>query len=297
MKIREAIQKIDSYLNTIPMAQRFLWNSRNTIRHRRISYLLKENKKFYNCHVGKRCFILGNGPSLKQVDFSTLKNEIVFTVNQLPRHPDFPKLHTNYHFFSDPDFYTENDSPEGEEFLHVIKSVKTSDNTPQVFYKLEGYNFVRRHHLDQILNIAYYDNRMVNLTRNPQSFIDFTHQVPEVLSVVQFAIEMAVYMGFKEIYLLGCDCSGFISTAQMRLQLNEDSLYGFELSLNEKTRLTKRSSVISMKQDLIQYVAIFEGYEYLQRYCNRNKRFLYNATEGGLLENLPRVHLCDILAK
>ena len=38
------------------------------------------NKKLENNHKGKRCFTVGNGPSLKKMDLSHLTNEIVFTV-------------------------------------------------------------------------------------------------------------------------------------------------------------------------------------------------------------------------
>ena len=34
-------------------------------------------------HKGKRAFIIGNGPSLKQTDLSKLKNEITFGMNRI----------------------------------------------------------------------------------------------------------------------------------------------------------------------------------------------------------------------
>jgi len=37
---------------------------------------------FQNLHAGKRCFIIGNGPSLRQTDLSLLKNEITFGMNR-----------------------------------------------------------------------------------------------------------------------------------------------------------------------------------------------------------------------
>ena len=38
---------------------------------------------FHNIHQGKRCFILGNGPSLKQTDLSKLRNEYTFGMNRI----------------------------------------------------------------------------------------------------------------------------------------------------------------------------------------------------------------------
>jgi len=57
-----------------------------------ISWQLPENRSrenashlssFHNCHAGERCFIIGNGPSLKNMDLSGLQNEITFGMNRI----------------------------------------------------------------------------------------------------------------------------------------------------------------------------------------------------------------------
>jgi len=40
-------------------------------------------RRLYNKHAGERCFIMGNGPSLKQTDLSRLKNETTFGLNRI----------------------------------------------------------------------------------------------------------------------------------------------------------------------------------------------------------------------
>ena len=47
---------------------------------RNLVAVLKQNAKFQNAYPGKRCFIFGNGPSLKNVDFSLFRDEYTFTV-------------------------------------------------------------------------------------------------------------------------------------------------------------------------------------------------------------------------
>ena len=292
------ILKKKVYLQLSLANQRRIWNIRNWWRHRGIAYLLKENKKFHNCHLGKRCFILGNGPSLKSLDFGLLANEITFTVNQLPRNPNFPKLKTNYHFFADPVFFSlKDDAAEDLEVLDVIKNVNTVDNKPIVFYKLEAYNFIRTRHLDEILNVVYYDHYFTNMNHACKHYIDLTRPVPEVSTVVQYAIMTAVYMGFKEIYLLGCDCSGFVSAAQAKLKQAEKSLYSYEISENEKKRMEIRATKMSIKEELRMHLEWFEYYESLFKYCRRFGVKLYNATEGGLLDCLPQVKLADVMQK
>ena len=38
---------------------------------------------YRDLHRGKRCFVIGNGPSLKQTDLSLLKNEFTFGLNRI----------------------------------------------------------------------------------------------------------------------------------------------------------------------------------------------------------------------
>ena len=40
-------------------------------------------RKYKNIHKGKRCFIIANGPSLKKIDFSLLKDEITIGMNRI----------------------------------------------------------------------------------------------------------------------------------------------------------------------------------------------------------------------
>jgi hypothetical protein len=40
-------------------------------------------KKYQDIHTGKRCFVIGNGPSLKHTDLSLLKDEFTFGMNRI----------------------------------------------------------------------------------------------------------------------------------------------------------------------------------------------------------------------
>ena len=99
--------------------------------------LIKNNCEFRGIHNGERCFILGNGPSLSKVDFTLLKDEVVFSVNQLPKNSQFSELHTTYHMWTDNRFFKiSEERPEDMELLDVMKRVNTQDNHPIVFYSI-----------------------------------------------------------------------------------------------------------------------------------------------------------------
>ena len=74
--------------------------------------LLQRNIRYRDIHKGERCFILANGPSVNGLDFSLLKDEITFTVNQIVRNPQFEKLNANYHIWSDRIFFEIQDGNE-----------------------------------------------------------------------------------------------------------------------------------------------------------------------------------------
>ncbi|MFM6402276.1 MAG: hypothetical protein ACKPFF_36830, partial [Planktothrix sp.] len=40
-------------------------------------------RQFHNKHLGQRCVIIGNGPSLNEMDLSFLKHEICFATNKI----------------------------------------------------------------------------------------------------------------------------------------------------------------------------------------------------------------------
>lgn len=71
------------------------WPAANFHPWRRSSMHYLENYK--NAYRGKRCFIIGNGPSLKQTDLSRLRGEYTFGMNRI--YLLFPELGFSTSFF------------------------------------------------------------------------------------------------------------------------------------------------------------------------------------------------------
>lgn len=261
--------------------------------------LLSQNTKFRNIHSGKRCFILGNGPSLKDIDFSQLKNEITFTCNQLPRNPKFPLLNTNYHAWVDERFFNlDPGRDEDMELVEVMKTVRNSGNNPIVFYKVTALEMVKKFHLDDELNISYIaDAFIADKADALKKSISPEHYMPIFSTVVQYLICMAVYMGINEIYLLGCDCTGIVSIAQAKMNKAEESKYSYAISDNEKKRMERVNSETTFEEEMKAYLDLLETYRILHNYCVMNGVKLYNASSVTLLESIPRIRLEDVLKK
>lgn len=279
-----------------PSAYRVIKEIKDHKRDKKVEAYLKNVEKYRDKHEGQRCFILGNGPSLSSVDFSQLADEYTFSVNQLPRNKEFKSLKTTYHMWSDRIFFElKSGCPEDMELLEVMKSVNSGGNQPTVFYEITALPMIKEFHLESEVAIEYFKCVNLNLDIMLKQKLDFTHSVPNMPTVVHSAVCLAVYMGFKEIYLLGCDCTGFINTAKNKLALGNESMYGYTITDNERKRMEKAANQRSVKDELESYVKLLEVYEQLYTYCKNNGVCLYNATEGSLLESVPRVRIETVL--
>ncbi|HEY0007112.1 MAG TPA: hypothetical protein VGB55_00165, partial [Tepidisphaeraceae bacterium] len=70
------------------------WLERQDTRYRTS---MRRLPRYHNKHAGQRCFILGNGPSLKQTDLTLLKNEVTFGLNRIYMNFDAMGYETTYH--------------------------------------------------------------------------------------------------------------------------------------------------------------------------------------------------------
>lgn len=267
----------------------WLNNTRSSLvkrsRLRNVWGALNANHELENIHKGKRCFVIGNAPSLNTQDLSVLKDEIVLTVNQISRNKQFKSLNTNYHFWADPGFFKENSKEGDKELLEVMMSVNTEGNRPICFFPLEAKEFVSKKKLDQILNVRYFVPGHILFDQYKK--IDFSGMIPGMNTVVQYAIMLGIYMGCTEIYLLGCDCTGILSYIETKTDSGNFE-YAYDISQAEAERMKAMLGGVSCEQTFYGWAKIFEGYRLLGEYCKKRGIQLINSTNGGILDCLPR---------
>lgn len=296
MKIKQTVKKIlgSELSHKIGMELRFHQNPK-------LRGLIGNNIEFKNKHKGKRCFIFGNGPSLKNVDFSLFENEYTITVNQLPKNSNFGQLKTTYHVWADENFFRlDKNKPEDMELLQIMKRVNSENNKPIVFYKDTAESMVKKYSLDKELDIRYYAEGCWE-TWNANNYFKFNELVPGFATVIQYCICLAVYMGFSKIYLLGCDCTGIINVIESWLNLDDSGdqrlLYAYEISENQKKISQRRNITYSIKEELLDSIKLFEDYERLRDYCLDKNVKLYNATVPSLLQSIEKVNLEDLFRR
>lgn len=217
-------------------------------------------KKLKNKYYGKRCFIIATGPSLTIKDVTALKNEYTMGMNSLCK--IFPELGWETTFYGIQDF-------------NVYKSLNSEIKNLTDTILLCGSNLKQKFKLPKTAITFPLD--LLNHKMHPDDYYntyfseDCNIRVYDGYTITYSLIQLAVYFGFKEIYLLGCDCSytgsqdhfvdhgvcdQYFSTAQNRL---------------------------------------FFSYEVAFEYAKKNNIQIYNATRGGALEIFPRVNFDDLI--
>lgn len=268
-------------------------NLKYFIKRKEYKKILSKNKVFKNSHIGERCFILGNGPSLKNVDFSKLTNEFTFSVNQLMRRDDFTSLNPNIHFWADENFFIgDSNKKEIEELITTMK--KVYDTGAKVFYPISSMKFVND-------NSLYFENRVffhyskLRMSDNYKGEIDFSKNTFGFGTVVQWCITLAIYMGFKEIYLLGCDNTAILACFNSFLQNDISENYTYSLSENERKRMANIVEISTMENTINAHLMTLYDYRALNNYCKRKGVKIINCSEKTLIDSLERGKLEDVL--
>lgn len=147
---------------------------------------MRRIQKFRNKHAGQRCFIIGNGPSLKQTDMTLLKDEVTFGLNRIYMNFDKMGFETTYHVCVNELVV--------EQCAHEISQLKMP--------KFSGW------HCRDL--IPFTDDMHFLWTRSGLRswfFTDLTEGCWEGSTVTMVALQIAFYMGFKEVILIGVDHS------------------------------------------------------------------------------------------
>lgn len=141
-------------------------------------------RAFRDKHAGERCFVMGNGPSLKKTDLSLLKNEKTFGLNRI------------YLMFDDLGFATT--------YLVCINQLVVEQSAAEIA-RAPCPKFVSWKSRD-LLDFAP-DMMFVRSGFLPGFQTDVTRRVFEGCTVTYMAMQIAFYMGFEEVIIIGVDHS------------------------------------------------------------------------------------------
>lgn len=269
-KIKQAIPKnvMDAY---VQIKQRILYASGSAKvvlsgkRKESAEYL----KSIHNTHKG-RCFIVCNGPSLTGADLDMIKDEVSFGCNRI------------YNFFGDtkwrPTYYVMFD-----EGVALRQGTVEGANYPECkmhFFRMEGYESYKKIKGPVCWLHSFWSRKYLD---NPAFSLDLVNGVYSIASVTYVMLQVAVWMGFTEIYIVGADNSySTIITRDGKViqKTGQKDYFG-----NEKAATSNPIPTWEMDN----------AYEYAEKFSREHGFRIYNVTRGGYLEAFERENLEDVL--
>ena len=234
--------------------------------------------KLKGAYQGKRCFIIGNGPSLTPRDLDMLQNEYTFASNRIF------KIYEQTQWR--PTFYCCQDSVVLDDIKEQFKKVIPQSDL--AFLAMSEYKTCHEHVKD-VPNILWLPLRFIPPKKNRYAFSkDAEKQVIEGLTVTYSCIQLAVHMGFSEIYLLGVDHNYAIEfDAEGNVISQNKGLKNYFGGEENQNLAGTPPKVIEMTRAFIS----------AQRYSKNGNFQIYNATRGGKLEVFKRVEFDGLFDK
>lgn len=236
----------------------------------------------YKDSCAGRCFIVGSGPSLTVDDLELIQNEVSFSSNRI--YGIFPR--TSWR----PTYYACQD--DGVILELKDKFYEISDQVGTMF--LSGNQMrVYEKKLKKKKNVKFM--YIKNTPEGAKTFdIDVTDGIHNGINISYTLIELAIYMGFRELYLIGIDHNYITKTDKDGATVLEGNS---RENYFEGIAPLKLESKVAMKQDSSWEDARTQCFINAKRYADAHGIKIVNATRGGKLEVFPREALESIMAR
>ncbi|MDD5923971.1 MAG: DUF115 domain-containing protein [Clostridia bacterium] len=224
--------------------------------------------KLKDKHKGQKCFIIGNGPSLTVADLEVLqKNSIpTFGVNRI------------FNIFSQtdwrPTYYICED-------ILILKGIEEQINA---MHNTEKFIPINLHWYEGVsiedANYFYMDYNTIDKEHFNLS-LDVPNKVRCRGTVTTSCIQLAIHMGFTEIYLIGVDNNYSKMVDQYGNVIEDKSVKDYFVDNYDD----------DIKEQVVHNLsATNKAFFNAAQLCNKMKTFkIYNATRGGKLEFFERV--------
>ncbi len=250
------------------------------------SEMAKKNIELKNKHQGKRCFIIGNGPSIQNQDLSFLENEIVFVTNDFWKYDGYYAAKPDYYCMFDSYYFDLKLKDVNKPTINGIYGLQKYEHRPQFIFHRTGKEIIENYYHWNDWASIYYVDAILHYTEKYSKEYDITRVVPRMRCVVQYAIMLASYMGFDTIYLLGIEQTNVLAAIETYFGKNTPR-YAYEITdenMKEACDISKRCSLETI---LFSYMSLFHQYKLVYDYCAARGIAVYNCTPQSLVDCIP----------
>lgn len=164
------------YRRTIDFPYRLSWNLNKRKNEETISV-------FKNKHKGERCFIIANGPSLKKTNLNLLKKENTIGMNRIYLNKETMGFIPNYLVVFDV-------AVQLRQFSHEIEKVDT----------IKFLNWNGKRYFDEVKNTYFFRQSF-----KKEFSTNFSKRAHGGHSVTNVCLQLAYFLGFHEVILVGKD--------------------------------------------------------------------------------------------
>jgi len=223
--------------------------------------------------AGKRMFIVCNGPSLRPEDLDKLqeKGELSFVSNSIDAIFSKTKWRpTFYSIFDEKAMYT---------FLDRMNRIPSKWQ----FYRKNSYMVTRK-----TINPSVFitTNGSHKLLDDPKFSPDCRKLIYCIGTVTYSMIQLSVFLGCKEIYIIGCDNKYPVQKTRDGRLIRTDGKAYFA---GDDAHGDGMAAVPVWQMDI--------AYDAAKKYAEANGIKIFNATRGGCLEAFTRVEFDELFEK
>ena len=190
----------------------YLKGLRAKVKYSKFNKLARRNVELRNYKKSDKCYICGNGPSLKKVNLDELDGDTIVMNDHWRIAPNF-KTRPTFYMLNDIAYI---DDSFRERMLGVLKCFP---DIPHILPSSMGATIEKKYNSINT-NLYYYNSQGTTFKHNHT--IDFTQETHAVWNIVTRAIQLALYLEYKKIYLIGCDYSLFASRYLTHVYDKED---------------------------------------------------------------------------
>lgn len=180
---------VKAHENLIMVALNIIRRIHSIFLSRNKKRILQNNASLKDSEINKSCFILMGGLSVKKIDLNQLKKYDIITANHFFRTEDYQRLRPKYHVITDENFFLEQEN--------IIALHEKIQDFTTVFLNLRKTTPLEKENIKYI--IPFY--RVIN---NQISY-DITRPCSSFSTVALSCIQIAIFLGYKRIFLVGFD--------------------------------------------------------------------------------------------
>ena len=250
---------------------------------------LKKNIELKDKYNNKRIFILGSGSSILLYDLKVLNSEYVMTQNSFHMHKDISYVDPNIHCVVP--YYQSN--KEISIWVDYIADIKARMPNSLFLWGLNTKALIDKYHED-ISAKSYYIRTKYNLLTLKKAKVNISKTIMTIPTVLTQCLTVAIYLGFKEIYLLGFDLDQICHT--------NDQTYGRFYGMSKITE-TEFEKDANQKLDVettdgwYTWWLMNKQFFLIKHFADQNNISIVNGTQGGILSYFKREPIENIIGQ